>query len=210
MTTSPEGKNIVWHDSECTPQDRQAALRQSGCVLWFTGLSGSGKSTLAHALERKLVQMGQAAYVLDGDNVRHGLCSDLGFSKEDRDENIRRIANVSGLFADAGMICITAFISPYRALREQARQIIGPDRFLEIHIATPIEECERRDVKGMYKKARSGDIKGFTGVDDPWEPPVTPACRLDTTGREVEEQIRELVALLYDRGKMGDPAGLGL
>ncbi len=189
-------RNIVWHQSSTTPVDRRALLKQQGCVLWFTGLSGSGKSTIAHALEHGLVHLGHAAYVLDGDNIRHGLNSDLGFSPEDRNENLRRIAEVAKLFADCGIICITAFISPYRSIRQQAADIIGPDRFREIYIATDLETCEQRDPKGMYKKARSGEIEGFTGVSAPYEPPDHPAASISTDGRTVDECTRQLVSYL--------------
>ncbi len=195
--------NLVWHPSETNSADRQACLRQRGCVIWLTGLSGSGKSTIAHALERRLVEMGQAAYVLDGDNIRHGLCRDLGFSAEDRDENIRRIAEVANLFADAGLICISAFISPYRATRAQARDIVGSDRFYEIYVSTSIEECERRDVKGMYRKARQGEIRDFTGVSSPYEPPENPTLSIDTTHRTVADSVALIVSTLRAKGLLG-------
>lgn len=203
--TSPTEKqaHLVWHPSETSCTDRRAVLKQRGCVLWLTGLSGSGKSTLAHALEKVLVDRGQAAYVLDGDNIRHGLNRDLGFSPEDRSENLRRIAEVARLFSDSGVICISAFISPYRSVRQAAREIIGEQRFKEVYVSTSLQECERRDVKGMYAKARAGTIAEFTGVSSPYEPPENPDYTVDTTGRELDECIAGLVAWLRESGMLG-------
>jgi adenylylsulfate kinase len=187
-------------------------LRQRGCVLWFTGLSGSGKSTLAAALEATLLGAGHAAFVLDGDNVRHGLNSDLGFSPDDRTENIRRLGEVAALMADAGLITLTAFISPYRADRDAARAAIGGGRFLEVFVDTPLEVCERRDPKQLYRKARAGEIGEFTGVSAPYEPPVDPAVALDTSVLDLGACIDRLVALLRERGFLPDsasPAGGG-
>jgi adenylylsulfate kinase len=187
-------------------------LRQRGCVLWFTGLSGSGKSTLAAALEATLLGAGHAAFVLDGDNVRHGLNSDLGFSPDDRTENIRRLGEVAALMADAGLITLTAFISPYRADRDAARAAIGDGRFLEVFVDTPLEVCERRDPKQLYRKARAGEIGEFTGVSAPYEPPVDPALALDTSVLDLGACIDRLVALLRERGFLPDsasPAGGG-
>jgi len=187
-------------------------LRQRGCVLWFTGLSGSGKSTVAAALESALVGAGHAAFVLDGDNLRHGLNSDLGFSPEDRSENIRRAGEVAALFADAGLVTLTAFISPYRADRESARAAVGPERFLEIFLDVPLEVCERRDPKQLYRRARAGEIGEFTGVSAPYEPPASPALVLDTSAADVSECVGRLVALLRRRGFLADavpPAGTG-
>ena len=172
---------VVWHDGHVQAEERSQLLRQQPLTIWLTGLSASGKSTLAFALERRLVQMGHACYVLDGDNVRHGLNNDLGFSHQDRTENIRRIAEVAHLMNDAGLIVITAFISPYREDRELAKRIIGTENFLEIYVNTPIEACEARDPKNMYKRARAGEISGFTGVNAPYEPPVAPDLTMDTS-----------------------------
>lgn len=183
------------------------AVRPRGCVVWFTGLPSSGKSTLAEALEQRLLRLGRNVFVLDGDIIRTGLCSDLGFSARDRDENIRRLAEVAALFAKAGVICITAFISPYRAARDRARRIIGRDRFFEIHVATALEVCERRDVKGLYRKARAGAVRDFTGVSAPYEPPRKPALRINTAGRSVESCVTDLVALLKKHGMMGANRG---
>lgn len=173
---------------------------KSGCVVWLTGLPCSGKSTLAGALKKALARRGVKAFVLDGDVVRQGLCRDLGFSKRDRDENIRRVAEVAKLFADAGLVCITAFISPYRAVRAQARRVVGARRFLEVHVAADVAACEARDVKGHYRRAREGRLPGFTGVSSPYEPPRRPDLRLDTARRSVRACTAELVELLRRRG----------
>ncbi len=192
--------NIVWHDGAVTAEQRRRLLGQRGCVLWLTGLSGSGKSTLAAALEQRLVAAGRAAYVLDGDNIRHGLNADLGFSPEDRDENIRRIGEVAALFADAGLIAIAAFISPYRAARDRARRAAADAPFLEVFVRAPLEVCRQRDPKGLYAKARAGAIRGFTGIDAPYEPPADAALTLDTATQSVDQCVDALVALLGDRG----------
>ena len=170
--------NITWHGGEVSATDRSALLDQRGCVVWLTGLSGSGKSTIARSLESQLVGHGHLAYVLDGDNVRHGLNSDLGFSPADREENIRRISELARLFADAGIITIAAFISPYRIGREHARSIIGPERFIETYVDVSLGECESRDPKGLYKQARAGEITDFTGIDAPYEAPENPELRI--------------------------------
>lgn len=205
-----KNKNIVWHDSETSATDRRALLKQRGCVLWFTGLSGSGKSTIAHAVEQKLVQQGNAAYVLDGDNIRHGLNRDLGFSEEDRNENIRRIAEVSRLFADSGVVCITAFISPFRATRAVAREVVQPYHFLEIFVSTSLAECEKRDTKGLYKKARAGEIDDFTGISSPYEEPENPEINLDTTGKSVDECAQFVIDHLQCNDLLGLDNTLGL
>jgi len=170
--------NITWHGGEVRAADRSTLLGQRGCVIWLTGLSGSGKSTIARSLESQLVGHGHLAYVLDGDNVRHGLNSDLGFSPADREENIRRIGELARLFADAGIITIAAFISPYRTGRQQARRTVGPERFIETYVDVSLDECERRDPKGLYKQARAGEVADFTGIDAPYEPPENPEVRI--------------------------------
>lgn len=173
-------ENIHWHDHTVSREAKEKLFKQQGKVLWFTGLSGSGKSTIANATEHKLHELGYKTMVLDGDNIRMGLCKDLGFSPQDRSENIRRISEVAKLFAESGTIVLTAFISPYREDREMARSIIGPD-FIEIFVDTPLDVCEARDPKGLYKKARAGEIKGFTGIDSPYEAPLRPDMIIDTT-----------------------------
>src|SRR5512137_690122 len=174
--TTVKATNITWHSTHVDRPDRERLLKQKGCTIWFTGLPSSGKSTTAFTLEHELISLGYLAYVLDGDNVRHGLNRNLGFSAEDREENIRRIGEVAKLFADAGVITMTSFISPYRKERDLARKIHGEAglRFVEIFVDTPVDICEERDPKGLYKKARRGELKGFTGIDDPYEEPLNP------------------------------------
>ncbi|MFH2135122.1 MAG: adenylyl-sulfate kinase [Pseudomonadota bacterium] len=191
--------NAVWHNGHVTSEERAVLLGQQAATFWFTGLSGAGKSTLAFMLERELVNSGRACYVLDGDNVRHGLNRDLGFTATDRSENIRRIAEVAKLMNDAGLIVMAAFISPYRSDRAMAKEIIGADRFIEVHLATPIEVCEQRDAKGMYKKARAGLIADFTGISAPYEAPATPSLELDTSKLSREEAISQLIGLLPEK-----------
>ena len=196
--TGQKSTNITWHGSNVALEQRESALGQKGCVIWMTGLPGSGKSTVARRVEQLLLERGIFAYVLDGDNVRYGLNKDLGFSPGDRHENIRRIGEVATLFADAGVITMTAFISPYRADRDQSRAMVANGRFIEVLLDTPIELCEERDPKGLYKKARAGLIRDFTGVDAPYEEPLHPeislktACALDESAgviiRYLEEQ----------------------
>lgn len=197
MSSHP--KNIIWHSSDVSAEDRRKSFRQKGCVLWFTGLSGSGKSTIAHALEEALIQRGRMAYVLDGDNVRHGLNGDLSFSPADRDENIRRIAEVARLFMDCGVICITAFISPFSAARSRAKAIIGAENFLEIYMSAELSVCEKRDCKGLYKKARAGEITDFTGIGSPFEPPENPDRIVDTASYSIEKSVEMLIGLLVQK-----------
>ena len=201
--------NITWHDGTVTRSERHASLGQQGASLWMTGLSGSGKSTIAVALEQVLVSKGRHAYRLDGDNVRHGLNKNLGFSAEDRAENIRRIGEVSKLFADAGIITVNSFISPYRADRQLVRDLHAADDlpFLEIFVDCPLDEAERRDPKGLYKKARAGEIKGFTGIDDPYEAPESPELHLRTDEMTVEDSVRAILQLIESRGLVGTPGG---
>jgi len=201
-SSSPVSKNIVKSDSLVSAEDRQKLLNQKGATLWLTGLSGSGKSTIARQLERELTDMGHVCYILDGDNVRHGLNRDLGFSAEDRSENIRRIAEVAHLFNDAGVIVITAFISPYITDRRQARQIVG-DGFVEVFVNTPIDICEERDPKGLYKKARSGEIQQFTGITDPYEAPEKPELVLPTAEMSAEQSVDAIIKKLRADGIIG-------
>ena len=194
--------NITWHDGDVTRDERQANLRQKGVTMWMTGLSASGKSTIAVALEKVLLARGKHAYRLDGDNIRFGLNKNLGFSAEDRAENIRRIGEVAKLFSDAGMITLTSFISPYRRDRDLVRQLHDDAKlpFLEVYVECPLEEAEKRDPKGLYKKARAGEMKGFTGIDDPYEEPDRAELVLRTAQRSVAQSVAELLALLERRG----------
>lgn len=200
--TDIKATNITWHEGHVGRDEREKLLNQKGALIWFTGLSGSGKSTIAYTLEHALVQRGHMAYVLDGDNIRHGLNKNLGFSAADRTENIRRIGEVGKLFVDAGLITLTAFISPYRADRDIARQTVGKGDFFEVYCNTPIEVCEQRDPKGLYKKARAGEIKGFTGVDDPYEPPDSPELVLDASKVSPQEAAVLLCEMLERTGKI--------
>ncbi len=192
--------NIVWHTHKVSREERESFLKQKGVVLWFTGLSGSGKSTIANEVAHKLHSMGKFTYVLDGDNIRHGLNKNLGFSPEDRNENIRRISEVANLFADAGLISITAFISPYRKYRNFCRELVGKGRYLEIYVKASLETCEQRDHKGMYKKARAGEIKDFTGVDAPYEEPENPELVVDTDKETVDESAEKVMKKLEEMG----------
>ncbi len=198
--------NITWHEGHVTREARQQLLKQKGATLWFTGLSGSGKSTIAFTLEHVLVQRGRLAYVLDGDNIRHGLNKNLGFTATDREENIRRIGEVAKLFADCGVITMTSFISPYRKDRDTVRALHATANlpFVEVHCATPIETCESRDPKGLYKKARaalaSGKGMGFTGIDDPYEAPLQPELTLDATGTSPQQAAVILIEYLEKQG----------
>jgi len=195
--------NITWHAQTVTREDREKLLGQKGVTVWLTGLSGSGKSTIAVAAEQALISRGRAAYVLDGDNVRHGLNKNLGFSPEDRTENIRRIGEVAKLFTDAGLVVFTSFISPYRADRDLVRSIHEPGRFVEVHVAASVETCESRDVKGLYKKARAGEIKEFTGISAPYEAPASPELVIDTSSETVEQSVGRLVTYLATKGYLG-------
>jgi adenylylsulfate kinase len=191
--------NVVWHKMNVTREHRETLLKQKGILLWFTGLSGSGKSTVASALEKKLHYLGKITYALDGDNVRHGLNSDLGFSAKDRVENIRRIGEVSKLFVDAGIITIATFVSPFREDRQKVRELLGED-FIEIFIDCPLEVCESRDPKGIYKKARAGEIKHFTGIDSPYEEPINPEITVYTHLNTLEECVDKLMSYLEKEG----------
>jgi len=192
--------NVVWHAHKVSREKRESFLKQKGVVLWFTGLSGSGKSTIANEVAYKLHSLGHLSYVLDGDNIRHGLNKDLGFSPEDRKENIRRISEVANLFADAGLITITAFISPYKIDRNYCRELVGKGRFLEIYTKASIETCEKRDTKGLYKKAREGIIKDFTGINAPYEEPEKPELILDTDKETIEESVGKIMEKLEEQG----------
>ena len=191
--------NITWVEGKVSAENRAKLLRQDAATIWLTGLSGSGKSTIAVELEKHLFSIGHAVYALDGDNVRHGLNRDLGFLPEDRTENIRRIAEVAKLFNDAGIFVVTAFISPYRADREMARDIIGQDNFIETHLAANLDECERRDPKGLYKKARAGLMGNFTGISAPYEAPLNPRLKLETGKLEVNECVSEIMRHISTR-----------
>jgi adenylylsulfate kinase len=194
--------NITWHEGHVTREERASLLKQQGATLWFTGLSGSGKSTIAFTLEHALVQRGHLAYVLDGDNIRHGLNKNLGFSAEDREENIRRIGEVAKLFADCGVLTMTSFISPYRKDRDAVRALheAGRIAFIEVHVNTPIATCEQRDPKGLYKKARAGQLKNFTGVDDPYEAPDRAELTIDATNTSPQEATVQLLDYLQGKG----------
>ncbi len=192
--------NIVWHHATVTRERREKLNQHKSVVLWFTGLSGSGKSTLAHALEEQLHQKRSHAYVFDGDNVRHGLCSDLGFSADDRKENIRRIGEMAKLFVDAGVIALTAFISPFKDDRDNVRKLFDGDDFIEVYCHCSIEECERRDVKGLYKRARAGEIPNFTGISSPYDVPENPEISIDTENKNLDECIDQLLEALVKRG----------
>lgn len=192
--------NIVWQQTNVSRQDREKLLKQKGVLIWFTGLSGSGKSTVATMLEKKLHDLGKLTYLLDGDNVRHGLNSDLGFSKEDRVENIRRIAEISKLFVDSGVITIATFISPFIKDREAVRQLLKTD-FIEVYVDCPLDVCEKRDPKGIYKKARKGEIKDFTGIDSPYEPPINPEITVQTNINSLEECVSKIIDYLKTDSK---------
>ncbi len=191
--------NVVWHQATVSRKRREEKNQHKSAVLWFTGLSGSGKSTLAHAVEETLYKLGLNTFVLDGDNVRHGLNKDLGFSDTDRKENIRRISEISKLMLEAGIITLTAFISPFKEERAMARSLMPHGDFIEIHCQCPLETCETRDVKGLYKKARNGEIKDFTGISSPYEAPSNPELRVDTHKLSLEESVAKVIQLLQTR-----------
>jgi adenylylsulfate kinase len=200
VTTQGASTNIAWHHASV---DRAARTEQRGhrsAILWFTGLSGSGKSTLANAVNQALFERGLACYVLDGDNIRHGLCKDLGFSDADREENIRRIGEVSKLFLDAGVVVLTAFVSPFKADRDRARALVEAGDFVEIHCAADLSICEERDTKGLYAKARAGEIKEFTGISSPYEAPEAPELKVDTGSQTLEQSVEQVLAYLIAEG----------
>ena len=194
-----KSSNTIWHHGLIKREHRKQQNGHKSAVLWFTGLSGAGKSTLAHAVEEKLHLLGVRTYVLDGDNVRHGLCGDLGFSVDDRSENIRRIGEVAKLMVDAGLIVLTAFISPIRSDRDQVRSLFLHDDILEIYCCCPLEVCEERDVKGLYRKARAGEVKEFTGISSPYEAPIAPELLLDTATLSLDACVDQVLALLAER-----------
>ncbi len=196
--------NIKWHEAHVDRNERFKLIKQQGCTIWLTGLPSSGKSTIAFTMEHEIIRRGFLSYVLDGDNVRHGLNKNLGFSAEDRQENIRRIGEVAKLFADAGVITITSFISPYISDRDSVRKLHEEAgiTFIEVFIDTPLNVCEERDPKGLYKKARDGIIKGFTGIDDPYEPPENPEIVIKTTELTPQQSTARILSYLIDRGKL--------
>ena len=199
----PKSKNITWSHSSVSREERREKLGHGAATIWFTGLSGSGKSTVALAAERELIDRGKLAYVLDGDNVRHGLNNNLGFSPEDRTENIRRIGEVAKLFNDAGVIVLTAFISPYRDDRDAVREILPEGEFVEVLADCPLEECEKRDVKGLYQKARAGEIPEFTGISAPYEAPANPELVLKTAESSVDDCVAQIMEYLSKTGVLG-------
>ena len=200
---TPSSSNVVWHHATVTRARREAQNGHRGAIIWFTGLSGSGKSTLAHAVEETLYQQGCRTFVLDGDNVRHGLCGELGFSTQDRQENIRRIGEVAKLFMEAGIIVLTAFISPYRDDRERVRGMVEHGDFIEIFCDSSIEVCETRDVKGLYKKARTGEIPEFTGISSPYEIPENPELNINTGTVALENCVQQVIQEIRQRRAIG-------
>ncbi len=198
--TEIKATNITRHEGHVSRQEREKLLKQRGCLIWFTGLSGSGKSTIAYTVEHELVREGHLAYVLDGDNIRHGLNKNLGFSAEDRAENIRRIGEVGKLFVDTGIITLTAFISPYISDRDANRALLEAGEFIEVYVDVPLDICEQRDPKGLYKKARAGEIKGFTGIDDPYEAPVNPELVIKNGECTPQEAAAQVINYLSDKG----------
>lgn len=195
----PNATNITWHKVSVTKSERRNMNQHQSAVLWFTGLSGSGKSTIANAVDRKLFDMGIRSFVLDGDNIRHGLNANLGFSTHDRKENIRRIGEVSKLFVESGAFALTAFISPFHEDRNRVREALEPDEFIEIFVKCPIDECESRDPKGLYKKARNGEIAEFTGVSSPYDEPLSPEIIIESKNYSVEESVEIIIRYLKER-----------
>jgi len=200
MSENQKSSNVVWHQGEVSRKDKEKKNGHKGAVLWFTGLSGSGKSTLSHAVENKLFQMDVHSTVLDGDNVRHGLCGDLGFSDVARRENIRRVGEVSKLFVDAGVVVLTAFISPFREDRQVVRKLHQDGDFIEVYCAASLEACETRDVKGLYQRARKGEIKDFTGISSPYEEPQSAEISVDTGSLTLEDCVEEVITYLQNKG----------
>ena len=198
--------NVVWHAASVTRERRERLNGHHAIVVWFTGLSGAGKSTIAHAVEEALHREGRRTFVFDGDNVRHGLCADLGFSADDRRENLRRVGEMSRLFIEAGVIALTAFISPYRDDRERVRAIVGADNLREVYVKCPLDVCESRDVKGMYRRARAGEIREFTGISSPYEPPEAPDLEVDTSVLSLAECVDRVLQLIEPAIAFG-PAG---
>jgi adenylylsulfate kinase len=197
---SSKSNNVVWHNATVTRKRREKMNGHGSAILWFTGLSGAGKSSLAHAVEEELHQLGCRTFVFDGDNVRHGLCADLGFSAEDRVENIRRVGEMAKLFVETGVIALTAFISPFLSDRERVRSLVPHGDFLEIYCHCPLEICEQRDVKGLYQRARAGKIKDFTGISSPYEDPVNPELIVETGTLTMQESVAQVMQLLRDHG----------
>jgi len=200
---SPKSSNVVWHQATVTRTRREQVNGHRSFILWFTGLSGAGKSTLAHAVEETLHQMGCRTFVLDGDNVRHGLCADLGFSEADRIENIRRIGEVAKLMVESGVIAMTAFISPFRAERQKVRSMMPEGEFIEVYCKCSLEVCESRDVKGLYAKARAGLIKNYTGISSPYEEPEAAEIVIETDGTTIEDGVEQVIGALRARGLIG-------
>lgn len=200
-----KSSDTVWHHATVTRARREQLNGHKSVIIWFTGLSGAGKSTLAHAVEEKLHQMSCRTFVFDGDNVRHGLCGDLDFSEEDRRENIRRIGEMAKLFVEAGVIALTAFISPFRADRLKVRNLAAPGDFIEVYCRCPIEVCEQRDVKGMYRRARAGEIRDFTGISSPYEEPENPELAIDTGSMPLDQCVDQVVGYLQGRGVIPKP-----
>ena len=200
LTSQGKSTNIAWHHSTVTRAARAHQRGHRSAILWFTGLSGAGKSTLANAVNSALFEQGLACYVLDGDNIRHGLCNDLGFSDADREENIRRIGEVAKLFVDAGVVALTAFVSPFKADRDKVRALVPAGDFIEIHCAADLDVCEQRDTKGLYAKARAGEIPSFTGISSPYEAPEAPELRVDTGSQPLEESVAQVLGYLQSQG----------
>jgi adenylylsulfate kinase len=204
-----KSSNVTWHHGQVGREQRQTLLRQRGATIWLTGLSGSGKSTIAVTTEAALLQRGHLTYVLDGDNVRHGLNRNLGFSPEDRTENIRRIGEVAKLFTDTGVIVFTSFISPYRADRDAARALFSAGDFIEVHVAATVATCEQRDPKGLYQRARNGEIPEFTGISAPYEAPENPELVLDTGSLSIEESVARIIEYLEEKGYLSQDSRVG-